>query len=116
MLRVSSPMKMDAALSVTEEEYERIGKNKRVSDKSIGIRLGIMREPSGAGGIQLYHFEEKMAEWMRYCPTEGRMPENGREIVLSDQYLMERGITYRENQPVDLTYYIGFRGFLPGGL
>lgn len=106
MLRVSSPMKMDAALSVTEEEYERIGKNKRVSDKSIGIRLGIMREPSGAGGIQLYHFEEKMAEWMRYCPTEGRMPENGREIVLSDQYLMERGITYRENQPVDLTYYI----------
>lgn len=33
MLRVSSPMKMDAALSVTEEEYERIGKNKRVSGK-----------------------------------------------------------------------------------
>lgn len=106
MVRASSPMLMDAALSVTKEEYGRIGQNKRVSDIGMGIRLGIMREPSGAGGIQLYHFEEKMARWMRYYPTEGRMPQNGREVALSDQYLRERGITYRENEPVDLTYYI----------
>lgn len=97
MVRASSPMLMDAALSVTKEEYGRIGQNKRVSDIGMGIRLGIMREPSGAGGIQLYHFEEKMARWMRYYPTEGRMPQNGREVALSDQYLRERGITYREN-------------------
>lgn len=106
MMRGSSPMLMDAALSLTDEEYERIGRNKRVSETSAGIRLGIMQEPSGAGGIQLYHFEEKMAWWMRYFPTEGRMPERGREIVLSDQYLRERGIPYRENESVDLTYYI----------
>lgn len=106
MMRASSPMAMDAALSVTEEEYDRIGQNKRVSDTGIAIRLGIMREPSGAGGIQLYHFEEKMARWMRYYPAEGRMPEKGREILLSDQYLKERGIAYRENTPVELTYYI----------
>lgn len=106
MMRASSPMLMDASMSVTEEEYKRIGKNHRVSETGLGIRLGIMQEPSGAGGIQLYHFEEKMARWMRYYPTEGRMPERGREIVLSDQYLRERGITYRENQTVDLTYYI----------
>lgn len=106
MIRASSPMLMDASLSVTEEEYKRIGQNHRVSETGMGIRLGIMQEPSGAGGIQLYHFEEKMARWMRYYPTEGRMPERGREIVLSDQYLRDRGITYRENQTVDLTYYI----------
>ncbi|MCM1257868.1 MAG: ABC transporter permease [Roseburia sp.] len=106
MMRASSPMLMDASLSVTEEEYERISQNHRVSESGVGIRLGIMREPSGAGGIQLYHFEEKMTRWMRYYPTEGRMPERGREIVLSDQYLRERGIPYRENQTVDLTYYI----------
>ena len=77
MMRGSSPMLMDAALSLTDEEYERIGRNKRVSETGVGIRLGIMQEPSGAGGIQLYHFEEKMARWMRYFPTEGRIPERG---------------------------------------
>lgn len=122
MVRASSPMLMDAALSVTKEEYGRIGQNKRVSDIGMGIRLGIMREPSGAGGIQLYHFEEKMARWMRYYPTEGRMPQNGREVALSDQYLRERGITYRENNilfliaaiPALIFGYIFSAAILPG--
>lgn len=104
MMKASSPMLSDAMLSVTEEEYERICANPRVAETSAGIIVARMREPSGAGIIPLYDAEEQMARWMRYYPVEGRMPERGNEIVVSDQYLRERGLTYREDLPINLTF------------
>jgi putative ABC transport system permease protein len=104
MMKASSPMLSDAMLSVTEEEYERICANPRVAETSTGIIVARMREPSGAGIIPLYDAEEQMARWMRYYPVEGRMPERGNEIVVSDQYLRERGLTYREDLPINLTF------------
>ena len=97
-MKASSPMLSDAMLSVTEEEYERICANPRVAETSTGIIVARMREPSGAGIIPLYDAEEQMARWMRYYPVEGRMPEHGNEIVVSDQYLRERGLTYRRGK------------------
>lgn len=104
MMKASSPMLSDAMLSVTEEEYERICANPGVAETSTGIIVARMREPSGAGIIPLYDAEEQMARWMRYYPVEGRMPERGNEIVVSDQYLRERGLTYREDLPINLTF------------
>ena len=104
MMKASSPMLSDAMLSVTEEEYERICANPGVAETSTGIIVARMREPSGAGIIPLYEAEEQMARWMRYYPVEGRMPERGNEIVVSDQYLRERGLTYREDLPINLTF------------
>ena len=75
-----------------------------MAETSTGIIVARMREPSGAGIIPLYDAEEQMARWMRYYPVEGRMPERGNEIVVSDQYLRERGLTYREDLPINLTF------------
>lgn len=105
MERASSPMLSDVALSVTEEEYGRILANPRVAEASKGVMVGRTPDSSGAGLVPLFDFEEKMARWMRYYPAEGRMPEQGNEIVTSDQYLRERGLTYRENLPIDLTFH-----------
>ena len=104
MMKASSPMLSDAVLNVTEEEYERICANPRVAETSTGIIVARMRESSGAGLVTLYDAEEQMARWMRYYPVEWRMPRQGNEIVVSDQYLRERGLTYREDLSIDLTF------------
>jgi len=106
MLRKSSPIATDMALFLTEEEYERVSKNDLISQSSTGIWIGYMESPAGNEKINLYSFQEKMARWLRYYPTEGRMPQKADEIVVSDQYLRERNITYRENEPIDITYSI----------
>lgn len=107
MMRASAPMLADVSFAVTKEQYEAVCQNQLVAEAGYGIRLGIMRVPSGAGGIQLFDFEDKMAQWMRYAPTQGRMPERGHEIVVSDQYLRERGLTCETGGTIELTYYMG---------
>lgn len=105
MMRAASPMLADAALVTTGEEYERVCKSKRVEAAAKGIRFGETMEPSGVGEILLFDFEDKMAQWMKYYPAEGRMPERGHEIVVSDQYLKDRGLTYKADEQIELTYY-----------
>lgn len=106
MMRAASPMLADAALVTTGEEYERVCKSKRVEAAAKGIRFGETMEPSGVGEILLFDFEDKMAQWMKYYPAEGRMPERGHEIVVSDQYLKDRGLTYKADEQIELTYYV----------
>lgn len=116
MLRASSPMLADASFVVTQEEYERIKVSRRVKDAGLGIRLAETMEPSGAGGIQLFCFEDRMAQWMRYNPVKGRMPQSAHEIVVSDQYLRDRGLVSEADWPhetaseagcrIEMTYYI----------
>lgn len=106
MMRAASPMLADAALVTTGEEYERVCKSKRVDAAAKGIRFGETMEPSGVGEILLFDFEDKMAQWMKYYPAEGRMPERGNEIVVSDQYLKDRGLTYKADEQIELTYYV----------
>lgn len=106
MMKAASPILADAAFGVTEEEYERVCQSKRVAEAGRGIRFGVMIEPSGVGGIPLFNFEDKMAQWMKYYPVEGHMPEKGNEIVVSDQYLKDRGLTYKADEQIELTYYV----------
>lgn len=106
MMRAASPMLADAALVTTGEEYERVCKSRRVEAAAKGIRFGETIEPSGVGEILLFDFEDKMAQWMKYYPAEGRMPERGNEIVVSDQYLKDRGLTYKADEQIELTYYV----------
>lgn len=106
MMRATSPILSDAWLLTTEEEYERISRNPLVSEAATGIRIGSMMEPSGVGELLLFDVDDKMAQWMRYDPTEGRMPEKGNEIVVSDQYLRDLELTYEADMPIELTYFI----------
>ena len=106
MMREASPILSDAWLITTEEQYERICQNPLVSEAGRGIRIGSMPEQSGVGEILLFDFDEKMAQWLRYAPTEGRMPETDNEIVVSDQYLRERGLTYEADMPIEFTYVV----------
>lgn len=105
MLRSTSPILADAALAVTDQEYENICQNPRVLETGSGIRMGIMRDATSAG-VQLFDFDEKMAQWMRFYPIKGHMPESVNEIVVSDQYLRDRGLTYTEQMPLTITYEI----------
>lgn len=107
MLRNSSPLLADAALAVTDQEYENICQNPRVLETGSGIRIGITRDATGAG-TQLFDFDENMAQWMRFYPIKGHMPESVNEIVvlISDAFyrstcleLERRGIA-----PEDATY------------
>ena len=106
MMRATSPILSDAWLITTEEEYDRICQYPLVSEAGRGIRIGSMPEPSGVGDLLLFDFDEKMAQWMRYYPTEGHMPEKGNEIVVSDQYLRDRNLTYEADMPIELSYFI----------
>ena len=107
MMRRTSPMLADAVINVTDGEYERICNNGLVSEAGRGIRLGEMTEPSGAGGILMFDLDDRMAQWMRYYPTEGRMPEKDHEIVVSGQYLKDCGLTFALDEQIELKYYIG---------
>lgn len=105
-MRATSPILSDAWFMATEEEYERICQNSLVSEAAMGIRIGSMMDPSGAGELLLFDADEKMAQWMRYDPTEGSMPEKGNEIVVSDQYLRDLELAYEADMSIELTYFI----------
>lgn len=100
----SAPMLSDAAIHVTQDEYERICANPRAAAVSSWFIVARTPEVTGFGDAPLMECEEQMAQWARIYPTEGRMPEKGNEIVVSDQYLRERELTYREGMPVEMTF------------
>lgn len=106
MLRENSPILADAAFFVTDDAYARIRKSPRVFEAGSGIRLADMRDAPGAADLQLFTFDDQMARWMRCFPAQGRMPESAREIVVSDQYLRDRGLSYPLDEPLTLTYSI----------
>lgn len=103
MLRMTSPMLMDAIIHVSGEECERICANPRAAETSTDVIIA--RTPYSLGiETAFICCEERMARWMRYYPEEGRMPESGNEIVVSDQYLRQYGLTYSEGMTVDLAF------------
>ncbi|MCM1121165.1 MAG: ABC transporter permease [Eubacterium sp.] len=106
LVKKNLPMAADAAFVVNEEEYEKICQNKRVAKAGRGIRLAQMREPSGVGAVLFFDFEDTMAEWMKYYPAKGRMPEKDNEIVVSDQYLKDCGLAYEAAEQITLTYSV----------
>lgn len=97
----------DAAFMVNDEQYEKIEKSTLVSNVSSGYSIGGIYD---AGGylieIELVDYENQMAHWMNCYPTEGRMPQKKNEIVVSDDYLEEQGITYTPNKQIDVTYMV----------
>lgn len=111
MLRMTSPMLMDAIIHVSEDECERICASPRAAETSTDVIIAMMPYSSGMD-MAFVDSEEQMAWWMRYYPEEGRMPETGNEIVVSDQYLRQCGLTYSEGMTVDLMFtYLGEEEF-----
>ncbi|MDE7232305.1 MAG: hypothetical protein K2N37_04440, partial [Lachnospiraceae bacterium] len=113
MLSMTSPLLMDALIHVTEEECERVCASPRAAETSTDVIVA--RTPYSFGAdldLTFVNSEEQMARWMRYYPEEGRMPETGNEIVVTDQYLRQCGLTYSEGMTVDLTFtYLGEEEF-----
>lgn len=105
MQRANAPILADTALVVTDQEYEKIARNPRVAEIGSAVRIGTARDAIDAD-IQLFDFDETMAQWMHVYPAKGRMPEAVNEIVVSDQYLRDRGLTYTEQMPPSITYDI----------
>ncbi len=104
MMRRTAPLLSDAAIHVTEEEYERICANPRAAEVSSWVIVANTPGVTDLDDLPLMSCEAQMAQWVRFYPEEGRMPEKGNEIVVSDQFLRERGLTYSENMTVEMTY------------
>lgn len=104
MLQRSAPMLSDAAIRVMPDEYERICTNPRAAEVSSWFTVARMQEISNLDTAPLMECEAQMAQWARLYPTEGRMPEKGNEIVVSDQFIRERGLIYSEGMPVEIAY------------
>lgn len=104
MQQRSAPMLSDAAIHVMPDEYERICTNPRVAEVSSWFTVARMQEISNLDTAPLMECESQMAKWARLYPTEGRMPEKANEIVVSDQFLRERGLIYSEGMPVEITF------------
>lgn len=104
MLQRSAPMLSDVAIHVMPDEYERICANPRAEEVSSWFIVARTPEVTGFGDAPLMECEAQMAQWARLYPTEGRMPEKGNEIVVSDQFIRERGLTYSEGMPVEITF------------
>lgn len=106
MMRMTSPMLMDAIIHVSTQECGRVCENPRVAEADTDVIIA--RAPyvssTGMGDEPLMYSGEQMARWMRYYPEEGRMPEKGNEIVVSDQYLRRSGLTYSGGMTIDLTF------------
>ena len=116
MLRMTSPMLMDAIIHVSEDECERICASPRAAETSTDVIIARTEYSPGigekVGQMAFIDSEEQMARWLRYYPEEGRMPEKGNEVVVSDQYLRQCGLTYSEGMSVDLTFtYLGEEAF-----
>ena len=116
MLRMTSPMLMDAIIHVSEDECERICASPRVAETSTDVIIARTEYSPGigekVGRMAFIDSEEQMARWLRYYPEEGRMPEKDNEIVVSDQYLRQCGLTYSEGMSIELTFtYLGEEAF-----
>lgn len=104
VLRDSAGWMGDAAFIATDEEAQKIADSNLVSDSAYGFHIGETMD-SGAY-IELVSYEEKMAYWMECHPAQGRMPEKDHEIVVSDIYLENHNLQYRENEVIDVSYLV----------
>lgn len=104
MQQRSAPLLSDVAIHVMPDEYEKICTNPRVAEVSSWFTVARTQEISNLDTAPLMECEAQMAQWARLYPTTGRMPEKGNEIVVSDQFIRERGLTYSEGMPVEITF------------
>lgn len=106
MARGSGSWVGDAAFIVTDEEAELIAESRLVSDVTFGLHIGEILDEGGYIDTELVFYEEKMAHWMKCYPVGGRMPERGYEVVLSENYLEDHHLEYKENSPIQITYSV----------
>lgn len=95
-----------AVAEVTEEQYELMKQSSSISDISYYTHLGYMQEEDQAAVIELQYCENTMASWMYYTLVEGQMPEKENELVVSSQFLKNKGLTFEEGMKLKIKYSI----------
>lgn len=95
-----------AVRDVTDEQYTLMQQSRVISDISYYIHLGYMEEADQTAEIEIQYCEETMASWMYYDIIEGHMPEKENEIVVSTQFLENKGLTFKEGMKLGLQYSI----------
>lgn len=98
----------DAAFIVTEDEAGRIEESPLVEMTGSGFHVGELeiRDKNSSAHIELVYYEEAMMQWMKCYPTIGRIPQSGKEIVVSDWFLEKQGIAFSENRNITLSFWI----------
>lgn len=95
-----------AVRDVTDEQYKLMKQSRVISDISYYTHLGYMEEADQTAVVEMQYCEDTMASWMYYDIIEGQMPENENEIVVSTQFLENKGLTFKKGMKLELQYSI----------
>lgn len=96
----------DAAFVVTEEEFQAIKHNRQISSFTYGYYLGEILNAQGYMDIELVYYEDQLAYWMNCYPVIGRMPKKNKEIVVSDDFLEDRGLEWKDGLKLNISFNI----------
>lgn len=100
----------DAGVYVYSDEQARAVQNDgTVLSSCVGYHLGEITDSQGYVQTELSCYTEEIARWMNCYPTQGRMPETEKEVVVSDEFLKECGGTYPKENEIQITYSVGDR-------
>ncbi|RKI39930.1 ABC transporter permease [bacterium D16-51] len=89
--------------NLTQEEYDKVKKDKWLRSVSCRIFSGILvNEKLEDLNTEVNYFEEKNAKWSFVYPAEGRMPQKENEVVTSDLVLKKLGAECKVGTVIDL--------------
>lgn len=95
-----------AVVGVTDEQYKLMKQSRIVSDISYYTHIGYVKDATQGSEIELQYSEDTMTSWMFYNLIEGQMPKNQNEIVVSTQFLKNKGLTYKKGMKLELQYSV----------
>lgn len=106
--RITRSWDADAGFYIYDESIiHEIKKLSYVNEVCNSYILGHIFSAGNTVESEVAYCEDEFAKWMHFYPAEGRMPENGTEIVVSDSFLEKMGVGARLNQEITISYTIG---------
>lgn len=91
---------------VTDVEYEAMKSNQRVEAVSSYRHFGFIKDDAQTEVIELQYSDDLMADWMFYHVEDGYMPKKKNEIVVSTQFLQDKGLSYSQGMDLELSYEV----------
>ncbi len=95
-----------AVLDVSDEQYDAMLGYEDISEISYYKHLGFLEEEVQDEAVEMQYCEDRMAAWMYYELLWGHMPKGENEIVVSSQFLENKGASSESGSVISLRYTV----------
>ena len=98
-----------AVAEVTDEQYSAMLQSNVITDISCYKHLGFLKEETQDEVVEIEYSEDKIAKWMNFGLSWGKMPREKYEVALSQELLDSKGIrsdSFGEGAPIHLRYEV----------